>query len=244
MPYLSPATTPYYGGGQVKFPADTIYVTGAPSTADTAHRLGTLAIDNSAGVIYGLASLSGGTATWSVLSSGGSSDISTLTGDSGGAIGPSGGNITLAGTANQITTTGTTNTITWSIPTTFVAPGTIASTTTLHAGTALSAATTITATLGNITATNGNLVLGTAGNKLSITTGSNASCGVTSAMSGSPGAIAVSTTACTDSSVILYSRATTGGTPGQISITAQSTSGFTLTSTGNESSTFNWVIIN
>jgi type II secretory pathway pseudopilin PulG len=63
-------------------------------------------------------------------------------------------------------------------------------------------------------------------------------------MSGTPGVIAVSTTACTASSVILFSRATTGGTPGQVSITAQSTSGFTLTSTGNETSTFNWLIIN
>lgn len=109
---------------------------------------------------------------------------------------------------------------------------------------AVNAGTSMTATLGNITATNGNLVLGTAGNKLSITTGSNASCGVSSAMSGTPGAVTVSTTACTASSVILFSRATTGGTPGQVSITAQSTSGFTLTSTGNETSTFNWLIIN
>jgi hypothetical protein len=108
----------------------------------------------------------------------------------------------------------------------------------------VTAGTTLTATLGNITATKGNLVLGTAGNKLSITTGSNASCGVSGSMSGTPGAIAVATTACTTSSIILFSRATTGGTPGQVSITAQSTSGFTLTSTGNETSTFNWLIIN
>lgn len=108
----------------------------------------------------------------------------------------------------------------------------------------VTAGTTLTATSGAITATNGNLVLGTAGNKLSITTGSNASLGTTAAMSGTPGAVTVSTTACTTSSIILFSRATTGGTPGQVSITAQSAGSFTLTSTGNETSTFNYLIIN
>lgn len=105
-------------------------------------------------------------------------------------------------------------------------------------------ANSLTAAAGNITATNGNLVLSTAGNKLSIATGSNASVGVTASMSGTPGVIAVSNTSTTASSIILYSRATTGGTPGEVSITAQSTSGFTLTSTANETSTFNYVIIN
>jgi hypothetical protein len=42
----------------------------------------------------------------------------------------------------------------------------------------------------------------------------------------------------------LFSRKTTGGTPGQVSITAQSAGSFTLTSTGNETSTFNYLIIN
>ncbi len=102
---------------------------------------------------------------------------------------------------------------------------------------AVNAGTSMTATLGAITATNGNLVLGTAGTKILITAGSNASVGVS-------GVVVVATTACTASSIILFSRATTGGTPGDVSITAQSTSGFTLTSTGNETSTFNWLIIN
>lgn len=108
----------------------------------------------------------------------------------------------------------------------------------------VTAGTTLTATLGAITATNGNLVLGTAGNKIDIATGANASCGVSGAMTGTPGAIIVATTACTASSVILYSRATTGGTAGNVSITAQDGTGFTLTSDANETSTFNWLIIN
>lgn len=109
---------------------------------------------------------------------------------------------------------------------------------------ALTATTSITATLGDITATNGNLVLGTAGNKITIPTGANASIGVSSAMSGTPGAVTVATTACSASSKVIYCRATAGGTLGQVSITAQDGTGFTLTSNANETSTFNWWIIN
>jgi hypothetical protein len=102
----------------------------------------------------------------------------------------------------------------------------------------------MTATLGNITATNGNLVMGTAGNKIIVPTGSNASAGTSGVMSGTPGAVTVATTACSGTAKIFYCRATTGGTPGNVSITAQDGTGFTLTSTGNETSTFNWWIIN
>lgn len=140
--------------------------------------------------------------------------------------------IAVAGTTNQASVTTSAGTATVSIPATFIAPGSVAATTTL------------TATLGAITATNGNLVLGTAGNKILVATGSNASAGTSGAMSGSPGAVTVSTTASSTTALIFYSRKTTGGTPGQVSITAQDGTGFTLTSTGNETSTFNWWIIN
>ncbi len=215
----------------------------------------------------------------------------------------------ITGTANQITASAATGDVTLSIPATFIAPGSIASTTTLTAGTSLSvttsavigttltatgglttlaaltqvgttninasgaavttigtggtgavnignatgntavtgsltASTTLTATLGDITATNGNVVLGTAGNKIVIATGSNASVGTSGAMSGTPGAVTVATTACSATAKIFYSRNVTGGTPGNVSITAQDGTGFTLTSTGNETSTFNWWIIN
>lgn len=109
---------------------------------------------------------------------------------------------------------------------------------------AVNAGTSMTATLGNITATNGNLVMGTAGNKIIVPTGSNASAGVSGNMSGTPGAVTVATTACSSTAIVFFSRKTTGGTPGQVSITAQDGTGFTLTSTGNETSTFNWWIIN
>lgn len=108
----------------------------------------------------------------------------------------------------------------------------------------VTAATTLTATLGAITATNGNVVLGTAGNKIEIATGTNASVGTSGVMSGTPGAVTVSTTASSATAKIFYCRNVTGGTMGNVSITAQDGTGFTLTSDANETSTFNWWIIN
>lgn len=109
---------------------------------------------------------------------------------------------------------------------------------------AVNAGTSMTATLGAITATNGNLVMGTAGNKIIVPTGANASAGTSGVMSGTPGVVTVATTACSATAKVFYCRNVVGGTPGNVSITAQDGTGFTLTSTGNETSTFNWWIIN
>lgn len=347
MPTLPTPVTPYYGGGQVQNPANVIRTSGAPPSTFTQDDIGTLAVDNSAGNIYGLASKSGGVDTWVLL------------GGSAGAI------ATVNGTANQITANTVGNVVTLSLPSAITAPGSLATTTSLqatttvtagtgltvttgnlavsagnanitgnviaskssaganvtvqatnsdntsgssnggveiatggassgdpylsfqisgvgastmtmgldnsasdlfvisnsssigtsnaltlsqagalNATTSIGAGTSITATLGNITATNGNLVMGTAGNKIIVPTGADASAGVSAAMSGTPGVVTVSTTACSGTALIFYSRATTGGTPGEVSITAQDGTGFTLTSTANETSTFNWWIIN
>lgn len=206
----------------------------APTSRDkTGFAYGDMWINQTTDTSYQFMNVTAGAAVWEATA-GGSAAVETITGDSGGALSPTAGNFNLLGTANQITVSGSGSTETWSIPSSFVAPGSVTATTTL------------TATLGNITATNGNLVLAHAGNKLSIhaSTASSDSVGVTSAMSGSPGAVSVTTSACTTSSIILFSRATTGGTPGNVSITAQSNGSFTLTSTGNETSTFNYLIIN
>jgi len=176
----------------------------------------------------------------------------------------SGDILSIAGTASQVTVVTVSGVATVSLPAAIVAPGSLTTTTTLGAGTtltagtgitsttgnivatagAVNAGTSMTATLGAITATNGNLVLGTAGNKVVIATGSNASAGTSGVMSGTPGAVTVATTASSTTALIFFARKTTGGTPGQVSITAQDGTGFTLTSTGNETSTFNWWIIN
>lgn len=99
-------------------------------------------------------------------------------------------------------------------------------------------------TAGTITATNGNLVLGTAGNKLSIATGTNASIGTSAAMTG--GTITISTTAVTASSKIFLTAVTPGGTQGTLSVgTIVAGTSFVInSSSGSDTSTVNWLIIN
>lgn len=64
MPTLPTPMTPYYGGGQVQNPANVIPTVGEPSNKLTEDKVGTLAVDNAAATIYGLASKSGGVDTW------------------------------------------------------------------------------------------------------------------------------------------------------------------------------------
>lgn len=268
MPTLSPQVTPYYGGGQVANPANVKSTSGAPSSTLTQDGLGTLAVDNSAGNIYGLASKSGGVDTWVLL------------GGSSGAISA------INGTANQITANTVGNVTTLSLPAAITAPGSLTTTTSLSAtttitsgtgitattggvtasagnivatlgnitatagsvsaGTTITAGTSMTATLGAITATNGNLVLGTAGNKLSIATGANASVGTSVAMTA--GTVTISTTAVTASSKIFLTANTPGGTQGTLSApTASIVAGtsFVINSSSNtDTSTVNWWLIN
>lgn len=115
----------------------------------------------------------------------------------------------------------------------------------ITAGTTVTAGTGITATTGNITATNGNLVLGTAGNKLSIATGANASLGVATLVAGT---VTVNTTAVTASSRIFLSVATPGGTRGFLSAPSASivagTSFVINSDSALDTSTVNYWIIN
>lgn len=216
-----------YLGVRALLPPDLQYATRNPTSSDKAYVKGTLWLNTSAATAF----MWPGSGNWIAMGSGATGGVVTLTGTSGGALSPTAGNINILGTANQMAFAGSGSTLTGSLSATLVAPGSVTATTTL------------TATLGAITATNGNMVLGTAGNKIVITKGSNASNGLSSAMTA--GAVTVATTACSATANVFYSRATTGGTPGQVSITAQDGTGFTLTSTSNtETSTFNWWIIN
>ena len=65
----------------------------------------------------------------------GAASAGTITGDSGGALSQTTGNWNLLGTANQITTTGATSTLTFSLPSAITAPGSLTTTTTLTATT-------------------------------------------------------------------------------------------------------------
>lgn len=169
-----------------------------------------------------------------------------------------GGNNSYAGTifaSEPITTNTSTNTVALlanvvmnPLGTVTIGAGTtITNTATLYINGAISSGTNNYALLINSgnTLMNGNLTLGTAGNKLNITTGTNASVG-TATLTG--GTVTVSTTAVTASSKIFLTDATTGaltniGTPTVGTITA-GTSFVINSSNVLDTSNINWFIIN
>lgn len=100
----------------------------APTSKDVNYRLGQQWINPSTTTAYILSSVSGGNATWIVQGSGGAGAVITITGDSGGALPPTGGNFNILGTANQILVTGVGSTETLSLigpytPATYTAHG-------------------------------------------------------------------------------------------------------------------------
>jgi hypothetical protein len=137
------------------------------------------------------------------------------------------------GTADEVDVSVVGGVATLSIPATFIAPGSIEATTTL------------TATLGDITATDGNLVLGTAGNKIEIATGADASVGTVSLIAGTA---TVSTTAVSASSKIFVTVGTLGTVvaPQAMYVDAiVANTSFDITSAdATDTSEVNWLIIN
>ena len=82
----------------------------APATTDTGFPLGQLWFDSVGQIEYVLVSVAGGSATWTnVVAAAG--QISTLTGNSGGAISPAAGNLTIAASQGA-NTVGSGNTVT------------------------------------------------------------------------------------------------------------------------------------
>lgn len=96
---------------------------------------------------------------------------------------------------------------------------------------------------GNARLENGNLTLNTAGNKLNIATGSNASIGTSVLVAGT---VTVNTTAVTASSKIFLTVGVAGGTQGFLSVgTVTAGTSFVINSTSaTETSQVNWIIIN
>lgn len=90
----------------------------------------------------------------------------------------------------------------------------------------------------------GNLALLTAGNKLKIATGSNASVGTSAAMTA--GSITINTTAVTANSQIFLTHATLGGTQGILSVgTVTAGTSFVInSSSATDTGTVHWLIIN
>lgn len=134
----------------------------APTAQDVNYPIGKswLFVGNSVWILLSLSSV-GGTisANWIELST------------SAGSV------LSVTGTANQITAVTTAGAVTLSIPATFIAPGSIASTTTLTGGTGITATTgNIVASAGNISAsgtvTGGTGVIATTGNLTASAVGS------------------------------------------------------------------------
>lgn len=177
----------------------------APTSSDVNFPLGKTALIPTTGAVYTLAALTTinniTTATWTLLG-GSSSDVNTLSGDSGTAT-PVAGNIQIAGSTNEIDTVGSSGVVTLGLSSTLVAPGSITATTSL------------TATLGDITATDGNIVRGTAGNKdvySSVATTTAAGDNSAGTVTLASGTATVATTAVTSNSIIRLYRQGIGST--------------------------------
>jgi hypothetical protein len=150
--------------------------------------------------------------TWNKIATS-AGNVDTLSDTIGTVVNPLAGNIQLAGTANQITSTAGTNKLTFSIPAAFIAPGSIASTTTLTGGTG------ITATTGNIAASAGNVSASgtvTGGTGVTATTGNiAASAGNVSAsgtVTGGTGVTATTGNVAASAGNVSASGTVTGGT--------------------------------
>ena len=153
----------------------------------------------------------------------------------------------VAGTTNQITASPTVGSVVLSIPSVFVAPGSIASTTTVTGGTGVIATTgNVTSTAGNLVATIGNLNLNGPTSKINISAATPASASIGTSAVLSTGTVTVATTAVTAASKIFLTRAVAGGTLGNLSVgTITAGTSFTITSDGaTDTSTVNWLIIN
>ena len=240
-----------YLGVRATNPSETLALPSAPTSAFTNYDLYTFGVYSNS--LYFLSSFSGSGANWILLGSG------------------SGAVEVINGTANQINASESGTTYTLSLSSTMVLPGTltVAGTTNINAtGAAVSTIgtggtgavhignatgnTAVTGTLttsAGITATNGNLAMSTAGNKLVIPTGANASMG-TATLNGS-GTVTVATTAVkTGSKIFLTVNTPSGATaPGVVSAPSGSivdSTQFVINSSDvtDDASTVNWLIIN
>lgn len=77
-----------------------IKATRAPTSSDTKFPLGQLWVRTDTAQVYILVQLSSGSASWT-LASPGASDVDTMTGDSGGALSPTAGNMNVLGGTNM-----------------------------------------------------------------------------------------------------------------------------------------------
>lgn len=127
-----------------------IVTTRDPTTTDVNYVLSQVWVNKSTPSLWFLGAKSSGSASWIAAGSGATGGVVTVTGGSGGALSPTLGNINILGTANQITSTGSGSTITFSLPSAITAPGSLTTTTTLAGGTTVTAGTDLISTAGNL----------------------------------------------------------------------------------------------
>lgn len=201
----------------------------APASSDNIYPPGKVWIDQVGNASYTLTSMSsiGGTllAAWQGTA-GGSVVVETITGGSGGALSPSSGNISILGTANQITSSGSGSTLTLSVPSSPSFGGTVTAAT-------------------GFTATTGNLTLSGAASKVLINaaTSSTASVGLVT-LSGAA-TTTLTSSAITANSIIIFSLKTLGTlTASAITYTVTGGSA-TITPAGStDTSVYGYLIIN
>lgn len=148
-----PADNPLaYQGVKAPNPPNLVLAQRAPTTQDVNHDLGSFWLNEVTSTMYVLVTLAAGVATWESFG-GGSAGVDTING-----LSPAAGNITLAGTASQITAGSAASTVTFSLPAAIVAPGSLTTTTTLEATTTVTGGTGVIATTGDIEAVAGDIV--------------------------------------------------------------------------------------
>jgi len=206
--------------------AQVINATRDPSTNDKYAVGVTYWANVTSGSAWQLVSYSAGVPQWVALG-GGASAVATING-----LSPTAGNIVIAGTSNQLTATSAGSTVTLSTPSVFTAPGSVTAT------------TTVTATLGAITATNGNVVLGTAGNGIVVKAGTNARIGAATLTAGSSGSIANTSVTANTKIFTSVSALGTVTAPQAMLITKSAGVGFTITSAdATDTSTVDWFMV-
>ncbi len=238
MPFNSTGgrVVPFYSGQQVDNPCNILIKQTAPPAAVAGQNgegpVGTIWINVLTGNTYQL-----------VQNTAALGQVWTLLGGAAGAIAtinsqaPVAGNYVLAGTANQITKTDTAGTTTFSLPVAVTAPGSITATTTL------------TATLGNVTATNGNFVASTAGSGIVVPAAiiaAGASPRTSNARAGSVIFNTVSIAAAADQTLVISNNTITGATTVVLLNMSGATTGSALSikSVVNSASTCTIVVTN
>lgn len=239
-----------------------------PLTTDRRYKVGTIWLNVLLNRAHILTSVSNGSATW-VLASPGASDVDTLTGDSGGAISPAGGNITLAGGTN-VTTAGAGSTITFNLDAAITLATSVTSPiyTTSAADMNINAAAnqniimqmgdaagvqqitfedSASSTVGSLDSdgnlsVNGSISMPGAATQLQIEGGA-----VTDFVGSAvlvAGTVTVANTNIAANDLILLSRSTTGGTEGTLSYTISAATSFTINSSSvTDTSTIAYMIV-